>query len=152
MTTSSDVSVKVALINRAGKVLSVQRITGNGTVEVPINEMIKDDFYLAIKAPFFKYTTNLKNGIRYSTTFPSDLNTGDIYTPIWKTDSVFTPVVEVVYSELSSLLYDLVDKSQNYLEIQQNKITNFDDAINPGGYWVSVGNGSDVVLETLLRI
>lgn len=147
VTTSSDVSVKVALINRAGKVLSVQQITGNGTVEIPINEMIKDDFYLAIKAPFFKYTTNLKNGIRYSTTFPSDLNAGDIYTPIWKTDSVFTPVVEVVYTELSSLLYDLVDKSQNYLEIQQNKITNFDDAINPGGYWVSVDNSSDVVLE-----
>ena len=140
----------IALVDKdSNKVIALNSLTGTGTLAIPFNTYVKNDFYILLKANKFAFVSE-DNGIDYASWGIYDGDTGDNYVsvgqdmnPQWQHGS-YTPKLTVAYVSLSEQLVNLY---QNQFNAKNTSIYDFDKYLDKGGYFFGVEKDSGKQLE-----
>lgn len=147
---SEETKAIIALVDKdSNKVIALNSLTGTGTLAIPFNTYVKNDFYILMKANKFAFVSE-DNGIDYAVWEIYDGDTGDNYVsvgqdmnPQWKHGS-YTPKLTVAYVSLSEQLVNLY---QNQFNAKNTSIYDFDQYLDKGGYFFGVEKDSGKQLE-----
>lgn len=147
---SEETKAIIALVDKdSNKVIALNSLTGTGTLAIPFNTYVKNDFYILLKANKFSFVSE-DNGIDYASWGIYDGDTGDNYVsvgqdmnPQWQHGS-YTPKLTVAYVSLSEQLINLY---QNQFNAKNTSIYDFDQYLDKGGYFFGVEKDSGKQLE-----
>ena len=138
---SENTKAMIALVDKdTNKVIALSELTGTGTLAVPFNMYVKNDFYILLKANKFAFVTE-NDGIDYAAWDLYEGDTGDDYVkvgqdmnPQWQHGS-YTPKLTVAYISLAKQLVKLYE---NQFNAKNTSVYDFDQYLEKGGYFFGV--------------
>lgn len=150
ITGDDDQKAIVGLVDKdTNKVMDLQEANGHGKLIINFNKVMKNSFYILIKATNFKFT-NEENGIDYVVWQIASGDTGYDYVhlgqdmnPNWQKGN-YTPYLDVAYISISDQLNKLRDSQfhgTNSSELDFNKY------VSKGGYFFGVDTSSTDKLQ-----
>ena len=150
ITGDDDQKAIVGLVDKdTNKVMALEEANGHGKLIINFNKVMKNSFYILIKATNFKFT-NEENGIDYFVwqIAPGDtgydyVHLGQVMNPKWLKGN-YTPYLDVAYISISDQLNKLRDsqfQGSNSSELDFNKY------LSKGGYLFGVDVSSTDKLQ-----